>query len=94
MRPVAKITSLRACTAMIFETPVMNVFVNLFPICVVGALDTHGGIAALGPGLKATVFANLIPVCAMGDINDCCKWVKPPHPMQPLVLCDHNVFIM
>ena len=92
MRPVGKITSLRACSAMIFMTPVMNVFVNLFPICVVGALDSHGGIAAV---IKPpTVFANCLPVCALGDPNDVCKWVKPPHPLQPLVLCDHNVFIM
>jgi len=88
--PVAKITSMRSCGAMIIASSISSdIFVNNLPICTVGAIDSHGGVAVMG---SFTVFANLAPVCRLGDVNDMCKWVYPPHFSMPLVLCDYNVF--
>jgi uncharacterized Zn-binding protein involved in type VI secretion len=88
--PVAKAGSIRACGAVILPfAPASNVFVNLFPICVVGSFDSHGGVAVTG---SPTVFANMLPICRLGDINDVCKWVYPHHYAQPIVLGDINVF--
>ena len=91
MLPVAKITSLRLCGAMIFHSYVPNVMVNLMPICTIGSFDTHGGVAVTG---STTVFADCLPICREGDVNDCCKWIYPPHATQPLVECDLNVYSM
>jgi hypothetical protein len=91
MRPVAKLSSMRLCGAMIFATSVPNVMVNGLPICTIGAIDSHGGVAVTG---SWTVFANGLPVCGWGDINDYCKWIWPTHVMQPLMICDDNVFLM
>jgi hypothetical protein len=87
-RPVAKISSSRACGAMVIATPAWTVLVNLCPICVNGAPDTHGGFAVSG---SPTVYAENLPVNRMGDVNSGCLWPKP-HGPQPLVLCDLNTF--
>jgi hypothetical protein len=89
MRPVAKVGSVRACGAIISTPIVPTVIVNLMPICVLGAWDSQGGMAVVG---SFTVFAGMLPVCRLGDINDICRWVKPPHFAVPLVACDFNTF--
>ena len=90
MVPIGTVGSVRNCGATIIPYALTaNIFVNLKPICVVGSFDSHGGTAVTG---SPTVFANMLPVCRMGDINDVCKWVKPSHYSQPLVLCDDNTY--
>ena len=91
MRPIAKISSVRLCGAMIISSLVSNVFANMLPVCTIGSLDSHGGIAITG---SYNTCANGIPVCGLGDINDICRWRTPNHFMVPLVICDINVFIM
>jgi hypothetical protein len=90
--PVAKVTSIRLCGAMVFNSWVHNVMVNGLPICTIGSLDSHGGMAITG---SLSVYANGLRVCRFGDINDICRWRYPrPHIAQPLVICDHNVYSM
>jgi len=87
-RAVAKIGSLRLCSAEVITSLSSTVFVNNMPICVMGSVDSHGGMAITG---SDSVFANNIPICRMGDINDVCRWVYKPHFCQPIVKCSVTI---
>jgi len=86
---VARLTDIRSCGAFIAGTKTNNVLVNMLPICVVGDLDDHGGIAITG---SATVFANGVPICRVTDINDVCRFMTPHHYAQPLCCGSIDVF--
>jgi len=90
LRPIGRISSIRACGASIITSLSPTVYSNLLPVATMSSLDSHGGNAITG---SYSVLANGLPVCGVGDINDVCKWIYPPHYLQPIVLGDFTVII-
>lgn len=89
MRPLGTIGGICSCGAVYISTPQTNVFSAGLLVLVSGAMQSHGGLAIPSP--PYFVFIGGLPVVRLADPSDVCRWVWPPHLMQPLVVGDPTV---